>query len=145
MTTERITVGAQLGGPDVSDATTAVYQALKRQLWAHCTRSYSPIISEFAIVLRIDGSLVEFGGEGVQGLRIRRKDAYVTADYVIPVARWKDVPLPALKAYFAAAAVMTIEAMAAHLKKLKVAVDAEMLTEDVKMAAGAFLDAPVPA
>lgn len=145
MTSERITLGAQMGGPEAFDVTQPIILRLRKQLASHCTEAYSPTISEFAIILRIDGSLDQFGGEGVQRPRINRKDAYVTADYAVPVEHWKDVPLPDLKKCFAEAAVKTVDTMVEHLKKLKVEVNAKMLAEDVNKAVTAFLkEASVP-
>lgn len=112
---------------------------LRKQLEIHCTASYSPNIEEFAIVLRICGSLWRFEGEGVQKLRVNRKESYVTADYVVPEARWKGVPIADIKKYLAAATAETLQAMAETLTKSSIDVDSAKLSEDVGKATTAFL------
>jgi hypothetical protein len=112
---------------------------LRKQLEAHCTASYSPSIQEFAIVLRISGSIWRFEGEGVQKVRINRKEAYVTADYVVPESRWKNVPPADIKKYLATAAVETLRDMCEKLLKSKIDVDSARLAEDVNKATTAFL------
>ena len=140
MATDRITLGVQAGGIEADDVTESAYMPLRKQLAAHCTASYSPTIEEFAIILRISGSLDRFEGEGVQRLRINRKSAYVTADYVMPEERWNGVALTDIRKYLAAAAVEATRAMGQHLVKLKIAVDSSRLDEDVNQAVAAFLE-----
>jgi len=139
MSEDRVTLGVDAGSGEASNATELAFMPLRRQLAAHCKASYSPIINEFAIVLRISGAIAHFEGEGVQRLRINRKDAYVTADFVMPEARWKGIPLEDIKAYLAAGAVEALQAMCAHLKKLKIEVNAARLIEDANIATAAFL------
>jgi hypothetical protein len=140
MSEDRVTLGVQTGDIESTEATKPAFMMLRKQLAAHCTTSYSPTINEFAIVLRVSGSLWHFEGEGVQRLRINRKDAYVTADFVMPEARWKGIPLEDIKAYLAAGAVETLQAMCEHLRKLKMEVNAAKLIEDANLATAAFLD-----
>jgi len=113
--------------------------SLRKQLEIHCTDSYSPNIDKFAIVLRICGSLWQFEGEGVQKLRLNKKGASITADYVVPEYRWKGVPVGDIKKYLANAASETLRAMSDKLTKSKIAVDAEKLSEDVSKATRDFL------
>ena len=115
--------------------------AIERHLADHCTSSYSPHITEFAIVLRVCGSLWRFEGEGVQKLRLNLKDAYITADYVIPETRWRGVPLPGIKVYLAAATLEVLQSMSARLVKAKVPCDFAKLLGDARIATSAFLAA----
>lgn len=139
MSKTKITLGVQSGDVASSDATRPAFMGLRKKLEVHCTAPYSPTIEEFAIVLRICGSLWQFEGEGVQKLRMNKKEAYVTADYVVPEARWKGVPLEEIKRYFAAAVTETLQAMSDKLVKSKIAVDSTKLSEDVNKATTAFL------
>lgn len=139
MNRARITLGVQTGDVESSDATRPVFMSLRKQLENHCTASYSPNIGEFAIVLRICGSLWRFDGEGVQKLRVNKKEAYVTADYVVPEIRWKGVPFSDLKAYLAAAVLETLQAMTDKLAKAKIEMESETLIEDANKATAAFL------
>jgi hypothetical protein len=139
MSEDRVTLGVQTGDIEATKATKPAFMILRKQLAAHCTAPYSPTVNEFAIVLRVNGSLWHFEGEGVQRLRINRKDAYVTADFVMPEARWKGIPLEDIKSYLAAGALETLQAMCEHLKKLKIEVNAAKLIEDANLATAAFL------
>ncbi len=139
MNDTKVTLGVQSGDPESSDATRPAFLRLRAQLEAHCTGPYSPDVAEFAIVLRISGSLARFDGEGVQKLRVNKRDAYITADYVVPEERWKGVPLAEIKRYFGAAAVETLQAMSQKLATAKIAIDATQLDEDARKAVAAFL------
>ena len=142
MSKARITLGVQAGDVESSDATRPAFMGLRKQLESRCTGSYSSEITEFAIVLRICGSLWRFEGEGVQKLRVNKKQSYVTADYVIPESRWKCVPFSELKAYLASATVETLQTMSEKLAKSRIAIDTQSLMNDVTSAITAFLDAP---
>jgi hypothetical protein len=140
-----ITLGVQSGDVESSEASRPAFMGLRKKLEVHCTAQYSPTIKEFAIVLRICGSLWQFEGEGVQKLRVNKKEEYVTADYVVPEARWKGVSLEETKRYLAAAVTETVRAMSDKLVKSRIVVDSIKLAEDVSKATAAFLaEAPVP-
>ena len=141
MTKAKITLGVQTGDVESSEATRPAFMSLRKQLGDHCVAAYSPDIAEFAIVFRICGSLWRFEGEGVQKLRVNKKESYVTADYVIPETRWKGVRLSDLKAYMAAATVETLQAMSDKLAKSRIVVDTQSLNQDATSAITAFLNA----
>ena len=55
-----ISIAAQIGGPkdgNIGDLTVDLVQLFEK----YCSKSYCPAIDEFAPVLRINGSLVDFG------------------------------------------------------------------------------------
>jgi hypothetical protein len=139
MSEMKITLGVQSGDVASSEATRPAFMGLRKQLEVHCTAHYSPTIKEFAIVLRICGSLWKFEGEGIQKLRVNKKKEYVTADFVVPEARWKGASLEEIKRYLAAAAAETLQAMSDKLVKSKIVVDSIKLSEDVNKAIAAFL------
>jgi hypothetical protein len=139
MNRNRITLGVQSGDIESSEATRPAFMSLRRQLEVHCTAPYSPNIEEFAIVLRICGSLWRFEGEGVQKLRLNKKESYVTVDFVVPESRWKGVPIGDIKIYLAAAVAKALQAMSDKLSKSKIAVDSIKLSDDVSKATKAFL------
>jgi len=139
MRQDRVTLGVDCGSIEASKTTDSTVMRLRKELAARCTASYSSAIQEFAIVLRISGSVARFEGEGVQRLRVNRRDAYVTADFVVPEVRWDGVALEDIKRYFAAGAVETLRAMCVHLRKLKIDVDSERLVEDARKATASFL------
>ena len=75
----------------------------------------------------------------MQKLRVNKRKAYITADYVVPENRWKDVPLLEIKTYLADAVVKTLQAMTEKLAKSNIDVDASKLSEDARKAIIAFL------
>jgi hypothetical protein len=138
MTETKITLGVQSGDVVASEATRPAFLSLRQHL-EQCTATYCSDIREFALVLRISGSLWSFEGEGVQNVRLRRKDSYVTADYVMPESRWQGVPPAEIADYVARAVRETLAAMVAKLVRSKIAVDSTKLLEDVHRATTAFL------
>ena len=138
----KVTLSVQSGDIESSEATRPAFVALRKKLDHFCTAQYSPTIKEFAIVLRICGSLWQFEGEGVQKIRVNKKEEYITADYVVPEGRWKGVPLEEIKRYFAAAAMETLKVMSDKLIKSKIKVDSTKLAEDANRAITAFMEQP---
>ena len=83
-----ISIGAQSGGPDdggLGHMKVALWQSLCR----HCKSSYCPAIAHYALALRIGGEFAEFGAEGIERVRLSKRDRYIGADIVIPREAWQ--------------------------------------------------------
>ncbi len=83
-----ISIGCQIGGPEpcsIGD----LKVLLCRLLAAHVTSTHCSAIDEYALVLRVDGSLDKFGSEGLARLRFAKARRYITLDIQIPEAVWK--------------------------------------------------------
>jgi hypothetical protein len=91
------------------------------------------------LVLRIDGSLKQYGAEGVDRIRRNKKDKYIAADICIPERRWKDVSQVEFNRYLASAVKSALATCAAYLKKQKVLVDTESLLLDYAEVEADFL------
>ena len=139
MVNTKITLGVQSGDMESSETTRPAFIGMRKQIEVCCVDMYSHAIQEYAIVLRVCGSIWQLDGEGVQNVRINRKESYVTADYVVPIIRWKGVPLSEIKIYFANAATMSLQAMCEKLIKSKIHVNTEKLLSDLNVAKAAFL------
>lgn len=127
----RVTLGVQSGDLASSEAMRPSFMPLRRFLDERCRGAYCDWVDEFAIVLRISGSLWSFEGEGVQKIRLSRKGRYVTADYVVPESRWKGAGLRDLKAYTFSAVTNTLVEMCDKLKDAGAVVKSDELFMDL--------------
>ncbi len=85
---EPITLGADVGGKDAHAATNNHILALRLLLREECRGPYSQTIKEFALVLRVDGSVQVWGKSGVEGVRMQHKNSFATADIFVPREAW---------------------------------------------------------
>jgi hypothetical protein len=93
-----ISIGCQNGGPKdggIGEAKVLLYQALNR----HLTSSHCAAIDEYAIVLRVDGSLDRFGGEGLARLRFAKAKRYITIDVQVPEPTWRAMDAKQVNGY----------------------------------------------
>jgi hypothetical protein len=133
-----ISIGCQTGGPEagvVGSVKVPLYHALAR----HVTSSHCAAVEEYALVLRIDGSLDKFGAEGLSHLRFARKQRYVTIDIQIPESAWQPLKEPQLRAYLVRQVKSAIEACVSKLKREKLQVDDHALRSEIDAAALDYL------
>jgi hypothetical protein len=132
-----VSLACEIGGPHLG-LHSPILQ-LRKLLRKYCVRPYSQEVLGFALVLRIDGSLKQYGAEGVERIRRNKKDKYIAADICIPERRWKEVSQAEFNRYLASAVKSALETCAACLKKQKVLVDIESLLLDYAEAEAGFL------
>jgi len=138
MSSQGITYGVQSGDRSSAEATVPLLKELRALLSKYTARSYCDAFPEFAIVLRVSGSISSFEGEGCQKLRISRKGRYVTIDIVMPRSRWEGVAPQEIKDFLAT---MTREALGLivnRIRKLKLEVDSERLEKDLDQVLSEF-------
>jgi hypothetical protein len=107
------------------------------------TSTHCAAIDEHALVLRVSGSLDQFGPEAVGPIKRRRSSRYITADIVIPEYQWVNVPDDQLKRYLVA---IVREALLSCIERLKAdreAVDEHKLLQQYDAACTSFLEARV--
>lgn len=85
---EPITLGADVGGKDAHAATHHEILELRNLLKRGCRGPYSQTIKEFALVLRIDGSVQAWGKSGIEGVKIHKTNSFATADIFVPRDVW---------------------------------------------------------
>jgi hypothetical protein len=136
-----ISIGQQSGG---GDPLMWPKVHLYHMLLKHCTANYCPAIDQFALVLRVSGTYDDFGPEAIERVRRRRPARYITADIVIPIARWFGKTERQLKKYLAGRVRRTLEICVARLKKDKEDVDEKTLFGHVDAAIAEFLRSPTP-
>ena len=134
-----VTLGADVGGEDAASATFEHVMALRVCLEKECPGPYSPTIREFALVLRIDGSVQSWGKRGVDHVRIQKKSGYATADVFVPFDVWKREQGQSIRGYLAAEVRAAVRAIAARAAKGQVSLDSDRLIRDVDTATEKFL------
>ena len=135
-----IGIGADCGGPN-----TGALSSVKVDLWK-CLRatvraSYCTAIDRYELVLRISGSLDDFGPETIDHLRRRRVDRYIAADIVVPIGVWKPLTFDETKRYLAVRVRAAIVRCCERLLKDREDIDVATLLRDVDAGIKAFLDA----
>jgi len=133
-----ITIGAQCGGPKdggIGDFKVDLFHLLGQ----HCADTYCDSVDEFALVLRINGTLDSFGAESIERIRRSKKDRCITVDIVIPMERWQPLTTSKLKKYVAVQVRSAIQMCAARLEKDRENIDSESLLNDADVAIRKFL------
>lgn len=135
--TDAITLGVQSSGDD--DRTTKHILELRKLLAAHCEGPYSEEIAEFALVLRIGGSMQEFDFEGCERIRRNRKDKYITVDLGFPSRKWRGVIDSEIRKYLADIVETGLLCCLHRLKKDKAKVQEANLMNDFTKVKQRFL------
>jgi len=137
-----ITLGAEGGGPETG-AVCSLKVSLYHSLCRHVTSSHCPDVDEFALVLRIDGSLQTYGDEGVHRLRFMKQHRYISADIQIPAHVWQTKSEGELKSYIAHQTEVAIMASAERLKRAGSTVNDVELLREVRAALVEYLDVEI--
>lgn len=128
-----ITLGADVGGKDAHAATAEVCMQFRQALAMECLGPYSPSLKEFALVVRIDGSVQSWGKSGVDNVRLQRKSNYASADIFVPKAVWVEGP-EVFRAFLATGIEAAIETIVHRVEQAQVQVESVQLIGDVKRA-----------
>jgi hypothetical protein len=134
-----ISVGCQAGGPEVGfvgDLKVPLYRALAK----HVTSSHCSAIDEYAIVLRVDGSLDKFGDEGFTRVRYAKARRYITVDVQIPEAVWQPMSKHQFRSYLAYQVKGAVAVCVARLRRDKHAVAENDLYEEIEAAINEYLE-----
>ena len=124
-----ITLGVQAGDPEVDAALEPFYMPLRKLLAQMCVGPYSTAIDEFAIVLRIDGSIGHWGFEGCRDLRLHKKMRYITVDIGVPKSKWENASPIELKRYLAGCVKDSLALMARKLESARIDIKTSELIE----------------
>lgn len=111
-----VSIGCEGGGPEtrvVCHAKVPLAQALERTV----TSTYSSAVSEYALVLRVGGSIQSYGEEGLANLRLYKSRRVITVDIQIPELTWKPLSAGELREYIARQVLSAIETCAARLER----------------------------
>ena len=135
-----ISIGCDAGGPEtraVADLKIPLYRALLK----HVTSSHCEAVDQYALVLRIDGTIAKFGEEGVTRLRFAKARRYITVDIQIPEAVWQPMTEQMFKAYLAAQVTKAVSTCVDRLRREKCAVSSSELMAQVEAGTSEYLSA----
>lgn len=127
-----------MGGPDVcmiANEKVLLYRALAE----HVTSSHCSAIEEFALVLRVDGSLMTYGDEGVVRVRFAKARRYITADIQIPKSIWLGMSRAELRLYLVKQVKAAVTACVSRLRATKCVIEADVLNAEIEAATNAYL------
>ncbi len=133
-----ISIGCQAGGPEASEIAKLkipLFHALEK----HVSSTHCDAIDEYALVLRIDGSLDQFGEEGLAHLRFAKKKRYITIDIQIPSSVWQPMNNLQFKAYLANQVTLAIGACVQRLKQESIVVAEKELFSQLSSATTKYL------
>jgi hypothetical protein len=133
-----ISIGCEIGGPDVcmvADEKVLLYRALAE----HVTSAHCSAIDEFALVLRVDGSLMSYGDEGIARVRFAKARRYITADIHIPQSIWLPMSRAELRLYLVRQVKAAVAACVSRLRATKCVIAAEGLDAEIEAATTAYL------
>ena len=134
-----ISIGCEAGGPEARlpcELKVGLYQALAK----HVTSSHCDVIDEYALVLRIDGSLVKYGPEGVHRIRLAKTRRQISADIHVPESAWQQAAHDNLKTYLANQVRTAIQMCVQRLKKDEIVVAEVKLFAQIDAAALDYTD-----
>jgi hypothetical protein len=134
-----VTLGAQMGGKDAYAATDTDVLALRRLLEKECRSSYSSVFDEFALILRIDGSIESWGKCGVEHVRLQRKARYAMAEIYVPRYVWSADNPGNFRRFLASEVESAVQEIAERARKAKVPVRSDLLLRDVRRATATLL------
>lgn len=129
-----ITLGADVGGKDANAATCEHVLELRELLNQECLGPYSNTIKEFAIVLRIDGSVQSWGQSGINNIVLQKKRGYITADIFMPKEVWSAGNVRYLRKFLGDKVKSAIIEMAERVKQSKIDLSIEELRRDIDRA-----------
>ena len=133
-----ISIGCQIGGPEpcaIADLKVSLYQALAQ----HITSTHCPVIDEYAIILRVDGSLDKFGTEGIARLMFSKVRRYIKVEVQIPESVWRPMTDSQTKEYLVRQVKAAISACVARLRKDNCPINEQNLLAEIDTATKAFL------
>jgi len=133
-----ISIGCQAGSPEAG-VVAELSIPLRRALSKHVTSSYCEAIDEYAIVLRIDGSLWKFGEEGIARLRFARTRRYISVDIQVPESVWRLMTQSQTKVYLVRQVKAALSTCVSRLQKERCVVAEHDLLARVEAAAGEYL------
>lgn len=137
---ELVTLGADIGGKDAFVATHDLVLSLRRFLKQHCRGPYGATVREFALVLRIDGSVQAWGKKGAEAVRFQQQNSYVTADIFVPTESWSGVEVAEVRKTLAAGVIDAIDGIANFAEQRTIDIDGTRLRHEAGEATKHFLD-----
>ena len=108
------------------------WQALKKALRSGPAFGVPNGIDECVFILRVDGSLGSFGGDGVDRVRLQMAKRYIQVDVCLPVERWRERPWREIASFIAVCVVGSCAEIARKAKRMDKSYDPSLLVETLR-------------
>jgi hypothetical protein len=131
-------MSAHTGGNKAHAAFGTMYRDLNGCFSQHASGTYAEDVSIMGFMLCASGNLRDFGGDGVERLKRRKKEKSIDVDIVIP-QRWSDATPRERAEHLAQRVREGVELMLKRLARDKVVVDLVLLRGDLERALEAFV------
>jgi hypothetical protein len=136
-----INFAAQIGSWEAENKVGLHLTVLNKLLNKYCNYLYSPDLKEIGPVFRIDGEIHHWDKEGLDRLRLAKKQRYITVDIMMPRSRWEGVSPLEIRRFLNENFKAALHLMVNRLKKEHIEVDEERLFEDYAKVEKEFLSA----
>jgi hypothetical protein len=133
-----ISIGAQSGGPEAT-LLPKLKVPLAQAFREHVSSTHCSAIDEYALVLRVDGSLDKFGPEGLTRIRFAKARRYITLDIQVPEPVWQPLSSQEAKEYLVRQVREALAVCVRRLAKDGCSVDEQSLWSEVTAASIKYL------
>ena len=134
-----ISITVDVGGKDAHEATQKHILALRKLLHLNCSRSHTSAVKEFALLLRIDGSVHAWGKNCVDNAIIQRRNGCAMADIYLSHESWFGVGDRRIREQLGASVRSAVDLIVELAGREKIDIDADRLRRDVGVALAQFL------
>lgn len=134
-----VSIGCEGGGPETRHgcfAKVPLAQALQRTV----NSTYTKTVDEFALVLRVSGSLQSYGEEGLANLRLYKSRRVISVDVQVPEQPSRPLSASELREYIARQVLAAVEACVVRLQS-ESPVQEEQLMHEVRLGIAQYLGA----
>jgi len=132
-------MGADFGGSKAAAAYATMHRDLNACFLEHASATYAEGASVMGFMLCVSGNIHDFGTDGIERLKFRKKQKSIDVDIVIPQHRWSDATPRERAEHLAQRVREGVELMLKRLERDKVVVDAALLRSDLERALEAFV------
>jgi hypothetical protein len=137
-----LTLGADVGGKDAHTATHEHVLSLRRLLQQKCLGPYGATVKEFALVLRIDGSVKAWGKSGADNAAFQRRGSFATVDIFLPESAWSGREAASIRKVLAVGVVAAIETLTELSEQKRIDISIDRLRQDVAAVVEEYLTCP---
>lgn len=126
-------------GPEVYDIFRPHWLHLKNIMNKTKTSAIPKNFESLTFILRIDGSLGSFHGDGLDNLRVSETRRYISIDICLPESRWKNKPDFYIANTISSNIVSSAALIYTRLRKKHIQCDEQALTLDLEKVAHKYI------
>jgi hypothetical protein len=129
----------EMGGVDSGHVVGPHLSSLARLLNKYIIHEYVFELDELHPIFRVDGEVHRWDKEGLERLRLARKQRYITVDIMMPRSRWEEVTPTEIRRFINDNFKEALHRMVDRLKKEHMEVNEERLFKDYAKVEKEFL------